>query len=95
MGDGFLGLIFILLILALYFLPFIIALIRDVRNKTSVFFLNLFLGWTIIGFFVLIFYASLTNASSNVSVASLPACSNNTSSPPGCFIFKQIKNKTI
>tara|TARA_B110000971_G_C19598012_1_gene314821 strand:+ start:264 stop:512 length:249 start_codon:yes stop_codon:yes gene_type:complete len=69
MGDGFLGLIFILLILALYFLPFIIALIRDVRNKTSVFFLNLFLGWTIIGFFVLIFYASLTNASSNVSVA--------------------------
>ena len=69
MGDGFLGLIFILLILALYFLPFIIALIRDVRNKTSVFFLNLFLGWKIIGFFVLIFYASLTNASSNVSVA--------------------------
>lgn len=69
MGDGFLGLIFILLVLALYFLPFIIALIRDVRNKTSVFFLNLFLGWTIIGFFVLIFYASLTSASSNVSVA--------------------------
>ena len=69
MGDGFLGLIFFLFILALYFLPFIIALIRDVRNKTSVFFLNLFLGWTIIGFFVLIFYASLTNASSNVSVA--------------------------
>jgi len=69
MGSGSLGLIFILFILALYFLPFIIALIRDVRNKTSVFFLNLFLGWTIIGFFVLIFYASLTNASSNVSVA--------------------------
>ena len=69
MGESSLVLIFILFILALYFLPFIIALIRDVRNKTSVFFLNLFLGWTIIGFFVLIFYASLTNASSNVTVA--------------------------
>ena len=69
MGESSSGLIFFLFILALYFLPFIIALIRDVRNKTSVFFLNLFLGWTIIGFFVLIFYASLTNASSNISVA--------------------------
>ena len=51
-----------------YFIPFIIALIRDVRNKVSVFFLNLFLGWTVVGFFVLLFYASLTNATSNVSV---------------------------
>ena len=38
------------------------------KNKVSVFFLNLFLGWTIIGFFVLIFYASLTNPGSNESV---------------------------
>ena len=65
---GFWQLIIVLLFFALYFLPFIIALIRDVRNKMSVFFLNLFLGWTVIGFFVLIFYASLTNATSNVSV---------------------------
>jgi hypothetical protein len=35
----------------------------------SVFFLNFFLGWTIIGFFVLVFYVSLTNVTSNVSVA--------------------------
>jgi hypothetical protein len=33
------------------------------------YFLNLFLGWMVIGFFVLIFYDSLTNASSNISVA--------------------------
>ena len=68
MGIGFWQLIIVLLFFALYFLPFIIALIRDVRNKMSVFFLNLFLGWTVIGFFVLIFYASLTNVTSNVSV---------------------------
>ena len=68
MSIGFWQLIIVLLFFALYFLPFIIALIRDVRNKMSVFFLNLFLGWTVIGFFVLIFYASLTNVTSNVSV---------------------------
>ncbi len=59
------AILFLLLLVALYFLPFIIALIRDVKNKTSVFFLNLFLGWTVIGFFVLIFYASLTSKSSD------------------------------
>ena len=68
MSIGFWQLFILLLIIAAYFIPFIIALIRDVRNKVSVFFLNLFLGWTVIGFFVLLFYASLTNATSNVSV---------------------------
>ena len=68
MNVGMWQLFIVLLFIALYFLPFIIALIRDVRNKTSVFFLNLFLGWTVIGFFVLVFYASLTNSTSNVSV---------------------------
>ena len=68
MSIGFWQLFIVLLFIAAYFLPFIIALIRNVRNKTSVFFLNLFLGWTVIGFFVLIFYASLTNTTSNVSV---------------------------
>ena len=63
-----LPLLILLVLIVLYFLPFIIALIRNVRNKTSVFFLNLFLGWTVIGFFVLIFYASLTNSTTNVSV---------------------------
>ena len=68
MSIGFWQLFILLLFIAAYFIPFIIALIRDVRNKVSVFFLNLFLGWTVIGFFVLLFYASLTNATANVSV---------------------------
>ena len=62
------AIVLIIIILALYFIPFIIAMIRDVKNKVSVFFLNLFLGWTVIGFFVLIFYASLTNPASSESV---------------------------
>ena len=60
--------IVLLIAIIIYFIPFIIALVRKVRNQISVFFLNLFLGWTVTGFFVLIFYASLTNATSNVSV---------------------------
>jgi uncharacterized membrane protein len=58
----------LIIIIGLYFIPFIIALIRGIKNSMSVFFLNLFLGWTVIGFFVLIFYASLTNAKSSKSV---------------------------
>ena len=60
--------IVLIILLAAYFIPFIIAIIRGIKNSMSVFFLNLFLGWTVIGFFVLIFYASLTNVKSNESV---------------------------
>ena len=60
--------IVLIIFLAAYFIPFIIAIIRRIKNSMAVFFLNLFLGWTVIGFFVLIFYASLTNVKSNESV---------------------------
>ncbi len=60
--------IVLIISVALYFIPFIIAIIRGIKNSMSVFFLNFFLGWTIIGFFVLIFYASLTNVKSNETV---------------------------
>ena len=71
--------IVLLILLAAYFIPFIIAIIRGIKNSMSVFFLNLFLGWTVIGFFVLIFYASLTNVKSNETV--------------GQFMSKKKKNK--
>ena len=61
-------LIVFIILIAAYFIPFIIAVIRGIKNSMSVFFLNLFLGWTVIGFFVLIFYASLTNVKSGESV---------------------------
>ena len=71
--------IVLILFLAAYFIPFIIAIIRGIKNSMSVFFLNLFLGWTVIGFFVLIFYAGLTNVKSNETV--------------GQFISKKKKRK--
>ncbi len=79
--EALVFLIFIVVSICLYFIPFIIAAIRGIKNSMSVFFLNLFLGWTVIGFFVLIFYASLTNAKSNESV--------------GEFIIKKKKKKIL
>ena len=62
------GALFFIISIAIYFIPFIIAVMRGIKNSMSVFFLNLFLGWTVVGFFVLIFYASLTNVKSSQTV---------------------------
>ena len=42
---GFVGLI-------LYFVPFVVALVRKTPNVGSVFVINLFLGWTVIGWII-------------------------------------------
>jgi len=42
-------LIFLLLIMFLYFLPSLIAKSRGKINSGAIFVLNLFLGWTLIG----------------------------------------------
>lgn len=36
-------------IIALYFLPAIVAAFRKHRNKAPIFLLNLLLGWTVVG----------------------------------------------
>jgi len=61
MSIGVWQIIILIIILLLYFLPYVIARYRNLKNKRSVFFLNLFLGWTLIGFFVLLFYSALNN----------------------------------
>ena len=43
--------------LALYFLPAIVAAVRHTHNATGVLLLNLFLGWTVIGWFVALLMA--------------------------------------
>ena len=42
----------------IYFLPTIVALVRHKRNTLSIFLLNLFLGWTLIGWIVALVWAS-------------------------------------
>lgn len=51
--PGVLGLAFVLIVipLMLYMLPFLVALMRGHQSKGGIFVLNLFFGWTILGWF--------------------------------------------
>jgi hypothetical protein len=46
----------------MYFLPTIIALIRSKRDITAILLLNLFLGWTVIGWVVALVWAAKHDA---------------------------------
>jgi hypothetical protein len=46
----------------LYLLPSIIALARSKRDLLAIFLLNLFLGWSIIGWFVALIWAAKNDA---------------------------------
>ena len=55
-----LGLLFFPLLglpLILYFLPTLIALLREKRDKLSIFLLNFFLGWSVIGWIIALVWA--------------------------------------
>ena len=41
----------------LYFLPFLVAFGREHKNTTAIFFLNLLLGWTFVGWVVSLIWA--------------------------------------
>jgi hypothetical protein len=55
--DNFAGLFLIILVLALYFLPGIIASARSHHNALAIWVLNLFLGWTALGWIVALVWA--------------------------------------
>jgi hypothetical protein len=42
----------------IYFLPTIVALVRHKRNTVSILLLNLFLGWTLVGWIIALVWAS-------------------------------------
>ena len=50
-----------ILILLVYFVPFLIANHRGHRNQVPIFFLNLLLGWTIVGWVGALIWASIAN----------------------------------
>ena len=56
MGDAY-GFVIIFALLGLYFLPSLIALIRKHRNQDAIAILNLFLGWTFIGWIAALIWA--------------------------------------
>ncbi len=47
-----LELLLAVLIFAFYFLPTLIAFLRQHKNKLAIFLLNLLLGWTVLGWVV-------------------------------------------
>jgi hypothetical protein len=55
--GSFIGILIFLLLLALYFLPTIVALLRHHRNALAIFILNFFLGGTGIGWVVALVWA--------------------------------------
>lgn len=55
--------------ISFYFLPSIIALLRDHKNRAAIFVLDLFLGWSFIGWVVALVW-SFTVAQENVVVTS-------------------------
>ena len=57
--DGLFGLILIVILLAIYFLPAIVALGREKRNKNAILLLNIFLGWTLVGWVVALVWSAM------------------------------------
>lgn len=47
-------LLLVVLIFAFYFLPTLIAFLRQHKNTLAIFLLNLLLGWTVLGWVVLL-----------------------------------------
>ncbi len=49
---GLLEILLVVLIFGVYFLPTLIAFLRQHKNKLAIFLLNLLLGWTVLGWVV-------------------------------------------
>ena len=57
-ADAVVGLMAIGVLIGAHFLPTIIAVLRGHHNALAIFLLNLFLGWTILGWFGALIWAA-------------------------------------
>ena len=55
--SSFIGIIVLILLLVLYFLPTIIAISKHHKNALAIFVLNFFLGGTVIGWVIALVWA--------------------------------------
>lgn len=55
----FAAILFITLGIALYFLPLIVAVLKNKRNMLAISMLNLFAGWTLLGWLAALIWACL------------------------------------
>jgi len=65
--ESILFLLLFIILLCIYYIPFLIAETRKIKNRTSVFWLNTFFGWSGIGWLALLFYSSLINKDDSIS----------------------------
>ena len=65
--ESILILLLFIILLCIYYIPFLIAETRKIKNRTSVFWLNTFFGWSGIGWLALLFYSSLINKDDSIS----------------------------
>ena len=65
--ESILFLLLFIILLCIYYIPFLIAETRKIKNRTSVFWLNTFFGWSGIGWVALLFYSSLINKDDSIS----------------------------
>ncbi|MCD7785616.1 MAG: superinfection immunity protein [Oscillospiraceae bacterium] len=56
-GLGVFGIILLLIGLAVYFIPTIVAVKRDHPNKVAIICVNIFLGWSFLGWVVSLVWA--------------------------------------
>jgi hypothetical protein len=83
-GGGGAATLAILFLVALYFIPTIVAVIRKVPNLGSVIVVNLFLGWSLIGWVVALAMAARSvPAQNHVVVNQYTAQSPPPPPPPG------------
>lgn len=54
------GIVFFLILFAIYFLPSIIAVSKKKKNGVAIFVTNLLLGWTVLGWIISLIW-SVTN----------------------------------
>ncbi len=57
-GGSVLLVVIVLAIVFVYFLPTVVALLRHKQNTLAIFLLNLFLGWTFVGWVFAIIWAA-------------------------------------
>ena len=60
-GATISGMLIIILVLGIYFLPAIISGLRGHRNAAAIFILNLLLGWAFIGWVISLVWSSTCN----------------------------------
>ena len=80
------GVIGVIVLVSCYFMPTIVALVRDKRGAGGVALVNFFLGWTVIGWLLAFVWASSGKTrSENRRAMHVEMLGDQAMKPPRCF----------